>query len=65
MTIRGRNHEIVVCPDCGSRNLRYTTSTAVLDLVMFLFRKHALRCRDCRARFYEHTDEAANKVWVI
>jgi hypothetical protein len=34
------------------------------DLIMSAFRRHALRCRDCRARFYAPTDEARNWLWI-
>lgn len=62
--IKGSGGENVRCPDCDSTDLRYSEGLALTDLFMWLKRKHALRCRSCRNRFYARTDEAANWVWT-
>jgi hypothetical protein len=31
---------------------------------MWFRKKHSLRCRKCRTRFYASTDEASNVMWV-
>lgn len=41
----------LVCPDCGSRNLRFSRSKTVWEKVQSLFGFCPSRCRDCDARF--------------
>jgi hypothetical protein len=64
MYVKAPGGEFVHCPRCQSTDLRYSDATALIDLVMWLYRKHALRCRACRNRFHARTDEAANWVWT-
>jgi DNA-directed RNA polymerase subunit RPC12/RpoP len=64
MEIKAPGGRLVECPHCGSRDLRYSQSENVVDLVMHFWRKHALRCRECGARFYGRTDEAKNWIWT-
>lgn len=56
--------KFVRCPKCQSVNVRYSDSVRVRDVVLWFAKKHALRCRECRNRFYARTNEAANKMWV-
>jgi ribosomal protein L33 len=35
-----------------------------MDLVNWFRKKHSLRCRSCRERFYARTDESKNVMWV-
>jgi transcriptional regulator NrdR family protein len=64
MQIRGPGGAIVRCPYCKSDDLRYSDSSKPIDLLQWLRRKHALRCKSCGSRFHECTDEAANSIWV-
>jgi transcription elongation factor Elf1 len=61
-----KNHagDFVRCPRCNSADVRYADSIRWQDLFLFFVKKHALRCRNCRARFHARTNEAANKMWV-
>jgi DNA-directed RNA polymerase subunit RPC12/RpoP len=56
--------ELVKCPKCGSTDVRYSDGIAIWDLVMWLRRKHAVRCRNCRLRFYARTDESKSFIWT-
>ncbi|HLH17165.1 MAG TPA: hypothetical protein VKX45_08085 [Bryobacteraceae bacterium] len=64
MEIKAPGGHLVECPHCGSRDLRYSQTETVVDLMMQFWRKHALRCRECGARFYERTDESKNWMWT-
>ncbi len=64
MYIKDKAGKLVHCPDCQSTDVRYSESHQILDLWMLLRKRHSLRCRACRARFYAPTDEAKNVMWV-
>jgi C4-type Zn-finger protein len=64
MQIKGPGGAIVHCPSCQSDDLRYSDTSRPIDFFKWLRKKHALRCRKCGCRFHEHTDEAANSMWV-
>lgn len=64
MFVKDRRGQFVPCPSCGSTDLRYSDRIRPLDLFWWLLGKQALRCRKCRTRFYERTDEAVTKMWV-
>jgi ribosomal protein S27E len=64
MFVKDREGKFVRCPKCHSTDVRYADSVRPLDLFWWCLRKHAVRCRGCRNRFYAPTDEAANKMWV-
>ena len=64
MRIVGMDHEVVCCPHCQSRNLRYSNRMRPQDFFYWFRRKHGLRCLDCKELFYARTDERANAVWV-
>ena len=64
MQIKGPGGVIVRCPGCKSDDLRYSDQMRPIDLVMWIRKKHALRCRKCGLRFHEQTDEAKNAMWV-
>jgi DNA-directed RNA polymerase subunit RPC12/RpoP len=48
----------VVCPQCGSRNIRYSSLRGVLEKMASLAGIRPLRCRDCRKRF-------TGRVWSL
>ncbi len=64
MYVKAPGGEMIHCPECKSTDLRYSDGVALQDLFMWFRRKHALRCRACRERFYARTDEKANWMWV-
>jgi transcriptional regulator NrdR family protein len=64
MFVKNKLGKFVHCPDCQSTDIRYSDSYHVLDLWNLLRRRHSLRCRACRLRFYAETDEAKNMMWV-
>ena len=46
----------LLCPNCGSRNIRYSQLRTPRDRLASLIGIRPLRCRDCRQRF-------VSKVW--
>jgi DNA-directed RNA polymerase subunit RPC12/RpoP len=45
------------CPSCGGRDIRTSHSRTILDSILQMFQKTALRCRGCSRRFYKHIEE--------
>jgi len=45
----------LVCPQCGSRHLRYAHRRSTVEVLWSLVGVRPLRCRDCRLRFTERT----------
>jgi len=64
MQIKAPGSKIIHCPKCQSDDLRYSDQARPIDLIKWLQKKHALRCKQCGERFHEITDEAANSMWV-
>jgi hypothetical protein len=62
--VKDTEGNLVSCPRCGAKDIRYSETTRLLDLPMWFRHMHSLRCRACRTRFYAPTDEAANVMWV-
>jgi transcriptional regulator NrdR family protein len=62
--IKDKAGKMVHCPECDSTDIRYSESHHILDMWMILRKRHSVRCRACRARFYAATDEAKNVMWV-
>jgi DNA-directed RNA polymerase subunit RPC12/RpoP len=47
--------QAVRCPKCNLTDVRYCQSWHIGDLFRAIFRLDALRCRNCRRRFYART----------
>jgi hypothetical protein len=62
--VKDTNGNHVGCPECCSTDVRYSDTFHVLDLLNWFRKRHSLRCRKCRTRFYANTDEASNVMWV-
>ncbi len=50
----------LVCPKCGSRNLRYSRFRSLSERLWSWFGIRPLRCRECRLRFLERTWRLGN-----
>lgn len=48
------------CPNCQSRNLRYSRVRSFSERCWSLFGVRPLRCRDCRTRFIDRTWRPGN-----
>ena len=64
MQIKAPGGAVVSCPRCHSTELRYSNGFNFADIYMYLRRRHALRCCECRRRFHARTDEAKNFIWT-
>jgi hypothetical protein len=51
---------MLVCPQCGGRDLRYSRLRTVSERCWTWFGIRPLRCRDCRLRFLERTWRLGN-----
>jgi transposase-like protein len=47
----------IICPDCGSQNVRRRHRTTVERAVLSVTDHKAFACRDCKASFYARTDD--------
>jgi len=51
---------VLVCPFCGSSNLRYSRVQTPQERLWIWVGVRPLRCRDCRKRFRDRTRRAEN-----
>jgi uncharacterized protein with PIN domain len=53
--------ELVRCPKCGGADIRKSRRNTLVDSMMSIFSFSALRCRNCRNRFYRRLWEDAEE----
>ncbi len=53
------NNSLRICPQCGSDNVRESSTRRGMDLMPSNLGKEAFRCRSCRGRFYVKIDSQA------
>ena len=42
----------IICPSCGSQNIRHSRRRNLLERLLGFLPSHPFRCRDCRERFW-------------
>jgi DNA-directed RNA polymerase subunit RPC12/RpoP len=52
---------ILRCPRCGGRDVRYSQHQGILDTLMLAFHRVPHRCRSCKHRFYIYLSQVATE----